>query len=243
MHDCAFDKGPIAYFYWIFFQLFAFFVFLNVFIAIIVEEFQNVNQVESTLEVIALKQRDINTFIATWGKFNPLGQHYMPTTKFTEFMLALPPPLGYYQIDIGKVQLDKVIFCLNIRDHEGYVYFPEVMWAIFFSIIGKNDEKLVRCKPMKNVMTKVKNKFVGLNRNTSLDQLCGNKFYRTEMTITKYLTGRLILDKMRILLKRKMEREQGKGIILDKTSIYLKNERAKAMKKDYFLAQVWRAIT
>ena len=56
------------------------------------------------------------------------------------------------------------------------------------------------------------------------------------MTITKYLTGRLILDKMRILLKRKVEREQGKGIILDKTSIYLKNERAKALKKDYFLA-------
>jgi hypothetical protein len=33
----------------------------------------------------------------------------------------------------------KIIYCLNIRDHEGYVYFPEVMWAIFYSVIGNNE--------------------------------------------------------------------------------------------------------
>ena len=59
MHDCAFEKGIIAYCYWLIFQLFAFFIFLNVFIAVIYEEFQNVNQVESTLEVLSLKKRDI----------------------------------------------------------------------------------------------------------------------------------------------------------------------------------------
>lgn len=40
MHDCAYAKeGPITYFYWMLFQLFAFFIFLNVFIAVIYEEF------------------------------------------------------------------------------------------------------------------------------------------------------------------------------------------------------------
>ena len=67
MHDCAFSKGVIAYFYWLIFQLFAFFIFLNVFIAVIYEEFQNVNQVESTLEVLSLKKRDIQSFLDTWG--------------------------------------------------------------------------------------------------------------------------------------------------------------------------------
>lgn len=40
MHDCANQKDPIVtYFYWMLFQLFAFFIFLNVFIAVIYEEF------------------------------------------------------------------------------------------------------------------------------------------------------------------------------------------------------------
>lgn len=39
MHDCAQEKGLFAYAYWMIFQYLAFFVFLNVFIAVIYEEF------------------------------------------------------------------------------------------------------------------------------------------------------------------------------------------------------------
>lgn len=41
MHDCASakDNSIVTYFYWMLFQLFAFFIFLNVFIAVIYEEF------------------------------------------------------------------------------------------------------------------------------------------------------------------------------------------------------------
>ena len=142
---------------------------MNVFIAVIYEEFQNVNQVESTLEVLSLKKRDISAFLDTWGKFNKSGEHYMDTTSFTEFMRTLPAPLGYKGLNIDKSKLDKIIFCLNIRDHEGKVYFPEVMWSIFYSIIGKskNDKTLHECKPMRNIMRKVKNKYTGLDRNPS----------------------------------------------------------------------------
>ena len=132
----------------------------------------------------------------------------METTKFSDFMRKLPAPLGYKGLNIDKSKLDKIIFCLNVRDHEGFVYFPEVMWAIFYSIIGKNDKELHECKPMRNIMRKVKNKYTGLGRNTSLDMLCGNKFYRNEMTITKYICGKVILNNMRTLRKRKLEQEQ-----------------------------------
>lgn len=43
MHDCVAVKGIIATVYWVIFQIIAFFIFLNVFIAVIYEEFQNVN--------------------------------------------------------------------------------------------------------------------------------------------------------------------------------------------------------
>ena len=41
-------------------------------------------------------------------------------------------------LNIEKSRLDKIIYCLNIRDHEGKVYFPEVMWAIFYSICARH---------------------------------------------------------------------------------------------------------
>lgn len=124
------------------FQLATFFIFLNVFIAVIYEEFQNVHQVESTLEVLSLKKRDISSFLETWGEFNEGGQTYMATNKFVKFIRRLPAPLGYRGLNIDKNKLDKIIFCLNIRDHEGQVYLPEVMWAIFYSIVGRNDKEL-----------------------------------------------------------------------------------------------------
>merc|ERR1719464_1881907 len=127
----------------------------------------------------------------------------METRKFPDFMRALPAPLGYKGLSIEKGKLDKIIYCLNIKDHSGTVYFPEVMWAIFYSIIGKNDKGLHGCKPMKAIMRRVKNKYPGLGRNTSLDMLCGNKFYRNEMTVTKYLCGLVILTKMRLSVKNK----------------------------------------
>jgi hypothetical protein len=205
MHDCS-VKGIASTIFWISFQLFSFFIFLNVFIAVIYEEFQNVNQVDSTLEVLSLKKRDIKTFLDTWKEFNPQGQNYMPTEQFRQFLRRLPAPLGYKGLNIEKSKLDKIIYCLNIRDHEGFVYFPEVMWAIFYSIVGKNDKGLHDCKPMRNIMRKVKNKYVGLGRNTSLDMLCGNKFYRNEMTVTKYLCGKIIYQSM--LAKKKKRAEQ-----------------------------------
>ena len=182
---------------------------MNVFIAVIYEEYANVNQIENTLEVLSLKKRDIQSFLDTWGKFNVDGAHYMKTDHFPDFMRELPAPLGYKGLSIEKGKLDKIIYCLNIKDHTGFVYFPEVMWAIFYSIIGKNDNDLHGCKPMKAIMRRVKNKYPGLGRNTSLDMLCGNKFYRNEMTVTKYLCGKIILNQMRNLRQKKID----KGII------------------------------
>ena len=122
------------------------------------------------------------------------------------------------------------------------------MWAIFYSIIGKNDKELHECKPMRNIMRKVKNKYSGLGRNTSLDMLCGNKFYRNEMTITKYLCGKVILNNLRILQKRKLEREiaeRGEVNTLGQTTKYLeeKSKQAMNMLRNNFIKSLWVAIT
>ena len=89
----------------------------------------------------------------------------------------------------------KIMYCLasRIKDHNGKMYFPEVMWAIFYSIIGKNNRYLNNCKPMKAIMRRVKHKDPHLKKETSLEALCGNKIDRNHMTVAKLLIGNLIL--------------------------------------------------
>ena len=65
------------------------------------------------------------------------------------------------------------------------------------------------------------------------------------MTVTKYLCGRVILDNMRVLVKRRLEsdaQKQGKSG-LGSTTIYLANKRAEKRQGTNFFVAYWRSIT
>jgi len=126
-----------------------------------------------------------------------MGELYMRTIRLPDFLRELPPPLGYQGIRIEESKLNKIIFCLNIRDHLGRVYYPEVMWTIFHSIAGMNDDKVLNCEQIINILKIVKGKYKGLGKKVNLDSLCGNKYYRKELTAIKYIQAMKILTKWR----------------------------------------------
>jgi len=178
MHDCYAGEGIIAILFWLTYTLLAFFIFMNVFIAVIGESFDDNQQTEDENDILALKKKDIKAFRNTWAKYNPMGELYMRTSRLSDFLRELPPPLGYQGIRIEDQKLNKIIFCLNIRDHKGRVYYPEVMWTIFHSIAGMNDEKVLKCKQIKLILKTMQQKYRGLGKKIHLDVLCGNKYYR-----------------------------------------------------------------
>jgi hypothetical protein len=55
--------------------------------------------------------------------------------------------------------IDRMIYCLNIRDREGYVYFPEVIWAIIHALGGYNDEAVLKCEEVEKILKDAKKKF------------------------------------------------------------------------------------
>lgn len=146
MHDTAAKRPILATFYWITFTFCGFFIYVNVLIAVIFEEYCNANYKGDDLErqTITLKQKDIDAFLRTWAIYDPLGNREMPTHKFPEFLMKLPQPMGFEDTKMSLMQLKKVIYCLNIRDHEGIIYFPEVMWTVFYSVVGFNDSNKKR---------------------------------------------------------------------------------------------------
>lgn len=76
----------------------------------------------------------------------------MPANKFPGFLNELPPPLGYKGLKMEPKKITKIIYCLNIRVHDGKVYFPEVLWAIFHSIMGTNDDTVANCETVRKIM-------------------------------------------------------------------------------------------
>jgi cell division protein FtsB len=70
MIDCYNSNGIIAIFYWVMFVIITTFVFLNIFVAVIYEAFNDIKSSEDANEVLSLKRKDIKAFISTWAYFN-----------------------------------------------------------------------------------------------------------------------------------------------------------------------------
>lgn len=95
MHDCYDFLGFVAVIYWLVFQLITFFIFMNVFIAVIYENFTDIQASEDENDILSLKKKDIKAFQHVWAKYNPMGELYMRTIRLPDFLKELPPPLGY----------------------------------------------------------------------------------------------------------------------------------------------------
>lgn len=62
MHDCQAELGIIAVIFWVVYQLMTFFIFMNVFIAVIGESFNDNQATEDENDILALKKKDIKNF-------------------------------------------------------------------------------------------------------------------------------------------------------------------------------------
>ena len=124
----------------------------------------------------------------------------MKTMRFPDFLRDLPPPLGFAGIRIENTKLNKYIFCLNIKDHHGKVFYPEVMWAIFHSLAGMNDDNVKNCNQIKTILKVVKSKYKGpyLENKLTLDYLCGMRYQKNDETAIKYIQAMKILEHWKI---------------------------------------------
>jgi hypothetical protein len=99
----------------------------------------------------------------------------------------LPPPLGYKGIQVDQGFLMEVLGNLNIKDHQGKVYYPEVMWSIFHSVIGVVDNSINKCEQVTTILLILKQKYPDLPKKLTLQYLCGLKYNHQDITVSKWL--------------------------------------------------------
>lgn len=62
MHETVEAEGFMAIVFWMIFQLFTFFIFMNVFIAVIYESFTDIRDSDDENDILSLKKKDIKSF-------------------------------------------------------------------------------------------------------------------------------------------------------------------------------------
>jgi len=104
----------------------------------------------------------------------------MKVEMLPKFLRELPPPLGYQGIMIKEQKLNRIIYCLNLRTLDlkdkkgeerllGYVHYPEVMFTIFHSVAGVNDDIVINCKTVIDNIKELRYKYRKLEKNITLD--------------------------------------------------------------------------
>lgn len=77
MHDYYDVSKMASVTFFVLYQMLTFFIFMNVFVAVIYEEFINVKETDESSNLLSLKKSDIDAFVDTWSKFDPLGSQYI----------------------------------------------------------------------------------------------------------------------------------------------------------------------
>mmetsp|Transcript_19833 Transcript_19833/g.54746 ORF Transcript_19833/g.54746 Transcript_19833/m.54746 type:complete len:1775 (-) Transcript_19833:180-5504(-) len=149
MHDCfsgarcaatgvpECGNTPLAIAFFISFMVIGSFVFLNLFIAVIVEKLFECDEKTNCEDVdCSITEEDLDNFVEVWARLAPEGGHYIPTAKLPDLLCRVDPPLGFCGEAITKGNFLRIVKNLGIRDHGGYVHFAEILWRLASMVAG-----------------------------------------------------------------------------------------------------------
>jgi hypothetical protein len=107
MHDCTADPTydeikdnngepngcghESAYIFFVSYMLIIAFVFINLFIAVILEGFEQSEMIENSM----MNTEHMNIFKKAWVKLDPLGSGFITTLELRPLLGSMPPPLGF----------------------------------------------------------------------------------------------------------------------------------------------------
>ena len=119
--DCG---SPAAIPFFIAFQIIGSFIFLNLVVAVILENFEKMSNVNTDLVSVS----DLELFSEAWAKYDPDADNYIPVTDVPSLLLDVPKPLGVK----GKPRRHAIKMCLLLKmpTKEGEVLFSDVLKAI-----------------------------------------------------------------------------------------------------------------
>eukprot|EP01029_Cantina_marsupialis_P023747 TRINITY_DN5981_c0_g2_i1.p1 TRINITY_DN5981_c0_g2~~TRINITY_DN5981_c0_g2_i1.p1 ORF type:complete len:1476 (+),score=490.12 TRINITY_DN5981_c0_g2_i1:408-4430(+) len=128
-----------SYIFWLSFTLVITFVLLNVFIAVILEGFDD----SSSREDAKFSDDQIKMFTEHWAMYDPEASGFILVKQLPDFFQKLPPPMGFGEYVATENELKRLIAGLNLPtyvDQSGArVYFSDVCLSCARNVISDAD--------------------------------------------------------------------------------------------------------
>jgi hypothetical protein len=136
--DCG---STVAVPYFISFQVLSSFIFLNLVVAVIIENFSTLHDTRPDL----VSASDLEMFMEAWAHYDPSATNFMKMDDVPALILELPRPLGVK----GKTLQQAQTLCLSLhvhQDKEGRVAFRDLLHGIIESNYHKSGADLDQFK-------------------------------------------------------------------------------------------------
>jgi len=138
--SCGSRYAAIPFF--VSFQFLGSFVFLNLIVAVILENFTSLGNVDPNL----VSSEDIANFKEAWAAFDPDANSWIAVEQLPVMLLTIPPPMGLKMETPesrlkGKARALSHCAKLSVPEHEGEVKFDEVVLALINFNFHKSDEQ------------------------------------------------------------------------------------------------------
>jgi len=146
-HECGNTAVAVGFF--VSFMIIGSFVFVNLFIAVIIEKlFESEEDDSGDLNVTS---QDLDNFVEAWARIAPDGSYYIPTIFLPALLADVEPPLGFAGEVMRKSTLIHCVANLGIRDHGGKVHFVETLWRLAAMVAGADMRPVAKSSFLKNI--------------------------------------------------------------------------------------------
>jgi len=198
------DKDPdglgcgtdIAYFYFISFFIFCSFLILNLFVAVIMDNFDYL-----TRDWSILGPHHLDEFVRLWSEYDPDAKGRIKHVDVVTLLRKISPPLGFGKLCPHRVACKRLVAMNMPLKADGTVEFRATLFAVIrTSLKIKMDGPIDQCNlELRSIMRKIWKR----TPNKILDSLVPPPGDEDEITVGKFYATFLIQDYFRRFKKKK----------------------------------------
>jgi len=148
LKECG--NSAIAIVFFVSFMIIGSFVFVNLFIAVIIEKLFECDEEEGA-DDMSVMTHDLDSFVEAWSRIAPDGSNYIPSVFLPLLLQDVAAPLGFNGEVMRKSCVIRCISRLGIRDHGGNVHFVETLWRLASMVAGADMRNVAGNSILKNI--------------------------------------------------------------------------------------------
>ena len=173
----------IAAIFWVTYTIFGQYFLLNMFIAVIIDNF---NEEEDDLSSSGITEKDLKRYQKVWSKFAPLAEDSISTKHLPDFLQKLESPLGFKGQNLSSAQILVIIDALRIQEFNGFLQFADLLWTLASAISGADLSKAPKCEAVQNIVK-------ALPKTLPLYQKGDSDLNQKHQYASRFLAGLIIL--------------------------------------------------